>query len=135
MPTAILIDGDFFLRRYRYLRGKAPPETVARDLHWMCREHLKEKDKRSRQLYRIFFYDCPPLSKKVHNLITGKALDFSKTSTAIWRRAFHQELKKLRKLALRLGYLNERSGNWMIRPQKLKELLKGEVFGRRTGRE
>ena len=35
-PTAVLVDGDFFLRRYRQLRGKASPRQVARDLHAMC---------------------------------------------------------------------------------------------------
>lgn len=30
-------------------------------------------------------------------------------------------------MALRLGYLNERSGLWLIRPQRLKELLKKQI--------
>jgi len=127
MPTAILIDGGFFLRRYRYLRGNSPPQTVAHDLHWMCRQHLKQERSGRKKLYRIFFYDCPPLSKKAHNPISGKAIDFSKTPTAQWRLAFHDELRKLRKMALRLGYLNERSGHWEVRPGKLKELLRKQI--------
>ena len=128
MATAILVDGDFFLRRFRYLRGHATPHSVARQLHWMCRQHLKDRNKkRRRRLYRIFFYDCPPLRHKVHNPISGQALDFSKTKTATWRLAFHDELRKLRKLALRLGYLNERSGHWALQPSKLKDLLKGRT--------
>src|SRR5581483_10625071 len=103
MPTAILIDGDFFVRRFRFLASKQTAQKVAADLHWMCREHLRQADAK-RELYRIFFYDCPPLTKKVHNPITGKSVDFSKTSTATWRTAFHDELRKLRKVALRLGY-------------------------------
>ena len=126
MPSAILVDGDFFLRRFRHLRGKAAPQVVAKQLHWMCRQHLKD-GKRRRRLYRIFFYDCPPLKHKVHNPVSGHALDFSKTKTALWRLAFHDELRKLRKLALRLGYLNERSGRWELRPNKLKNLLKHKI--------
>jgi uncharacterized LabA/DUF88 family protein len=124
MATAILIDGDFFIRRFRFLAGKQSAKKVATDLHWMCREHLKQPD-RKRDLYRIFFYDCPPLTKKVHNPVTKKALDFSTTGTAVWRTEFHDELRRLRKVALRLGYLNERVGHWAIRPEKLKELLDG----------
>lgn len=128
MPTAILVDGAFFLRRYRYLRGKAHPEKVASDLHWMCRQHLKqEKRGTPRRLYRILFYDCPPLTKKVHNPISGATIDFGKTDTARWRTTFHEELKKRRKVALRLGYLNERSGQWQIQPKRLKSLLKRET--------
>jgi uncharacterized LabA/DUF88 family protein len=126
MATAILVDGGFFLTRYRALRGNAYPDRVAKDLHWMCRRHLRQ-DGKVRRLYRIFFYDCPPLSKKVHNPVTGKAIDFAKTQMASWRLAFHDELRKLRKVALRLGYLNERSGHWELHSDKLKALLAGHL--------
>jgi uncharacterized LabA/DUF88 family protein len=136
MPTAILIDGDFFLRRYRRLKGKNTPNTVAKDLHRMCllhltqdryssKGHLLRKDRRN--LYRIFFYDCPPLKKKVQNPVVKRTIDLSKTSTALWRDSFHQELKKLRKVALRLGYIHERSGGWLIRHGKVKDLLRGNI--------
>ncbi len=134
MPTAILIDGDFFLRRYRQIRGNNPPNIAAKDLLWMCHQHLHPRRKSNqglsippRKLYRIFFYDCPPLSKKAHNPITKKAIDFSKTPTALWRNAFHNELRKMRKVALRLGYINERSGEWRIRPEKLNQILRKEI--------
>jgi uncharacterized LabA/DUF88 family protein len=122
MPTAVLVDGGFFLHRYRSLRGDMPPGRVARDLHRMCLEHLRQ-ERSERQLYRIFFYDCPPLSKKAHNPVSGRAIDFSQTPMATWRLAFHDELRKLRKVALRLGYLNDRSGHWEIRPSMLKAIF------------
>jgi uncharacterized LabA/DUF88 family protein len=81
MATAILIDGGFFLQRYRRLRGPSPPDKTARDLHWMCLQHLKRDQGKQRRLYRIFFYDCPPLAKKVHNPVSGLAIDFAKTPT------------------------------------------------------
>lgn len=94
----------------------------------MCLRHLAQKDaKPKRKLYRIFYYDCPPLEKKAHNPITKSAIDFSKTPTATWRRAFHDELRKKRKVALRFGDLIDRSGHWVIRPEKLKELLGGKI--------
>jgi len=124
MPTAVLVDGGFFLKRYRHLKGNAGPHDVAKSLHQMCMDHLKGKDSKfPRRLYRIFFYDCPPLTKKAHNPITNKSVDFAKTPTASWRNEFHSELKKLRKVALRLGYLNEKQGNWIIKPNKVKDLL------------
>jgi uncharacterized LabA/DUF88 family protein len=92
----------------------------------MCRQHVRQKDGH-RALYRIFYYDCPPLSKKVHNPVTRRAIDFSKTPTANWRTEFHDELRKLRKVALRLGYLNERSGAWVLTAEKLKLLLSGGI--------
>lgn len=128
MPTAILVDGDFYLRRYRFLRGRATPDVVAKNLHWMARQHLKQDHGRDdRTLYRIFFYDCQPLQHKVHNPVSGTAIDYSKTDVARWRLAFHEELRKLRKVALRLGYLNERCGQWVLGGEKLKQLLAGKI--------
>jgi len=126
MATAILVDGDFFLRRFKYLNGKMVAKNVAAQLHSMCRQHLIQPEGR-KNLYRIFFYDCPPLQKKEHHPITKRAVDFSKTPTAEWRVHFHDELRRLRKVALRLGYLNERVGSWAIRPPKTKELLNGKL--------
>jgi len=126
MPTAILIDGDFFLKRYRQLRGRVSPERVAKDLHGMCLAHLDQRDGR-RDLYRILFYDCAPLSKKAHNPLTGRAIDFSKTPTAEWRREFHDRLRCMRKVALRLGYLNEKLGHWTIRDTLIGDVLTGKL--------
>jgi len=92
----------------------------------MCRRHMEQPDGK-RNLFRIFFYDCPPLAKKEHHPLTGKAVDFARTPTAKWRLTLHHELRQLRKVALRLGYLNERTGHWTIRPDKLKALLAGKM--------
>jgi uncharacterized LabA/DUF88 family protein len=121
--TAILIDGAFFLARYsRTFAGARTPERVAKNLFTMCIEHLDEKS----DLYRIFFYDCPPLSKKAHNPVTGKAIDFSKTDEYKFRTELHRELVKLRKVALRLGRLGEKSGTWVLKAEPTKELLAGK---------
>jgi len=139
MPTAILIDGGFFLKRLRRLQGSMAPAEAAQTLHKMCLDHLHEKRAKvehparksetsaRRQLYRIFYYDCPPLLKKAHNPVTGKALDFAKTPMAAWRLEFFEELKKLRKVALRLGYLNQRSAYWALKPDAFKRLLGGDL--------
>ncbi len=124
MPTAVLVDGSFFLKRYRFIRGNAPPYKVANDLHWMARKHAGKDD---RELYRIFFYDCPPLEHKVHNPVSNKAIDFSKTEVSTWRLSFLTELKKQRKLALRLGYINVKSGKWILEGQTLKSILSQRI--------
>ncbi|GAA0584937.1 NYN domain-containing protein [Rhizomicrobium electricum] len=78
-----------------------------------------------RDLYRIFVYDCPPLTKKAHTPLTKTAVDFSKTDAAKFRTAFHNELKCLRKVALRLGRLQDNDG-WRLKPAILAVLLKRE---------
>lgn len=126
MPTAFLIDGDFFLRRYRAIFGNTPPDIVASDLHKMCLEHL-ERDKGKEALYRIFFYDCRPLTGEIEHPASGKIINFSETPTALWRNDFHASLVRLRKVALRLGYLNLRSGYWTLKPDALKSVISGEA--------
>lgn len=129
MPTAILVDGGFFIKRYRQVYTKdtdQPPQRVAKNLHEICLKHLSSNQKEKRSLYRIFYYDCPPLSKKAHHPLSGKAIDFDKTREAIFRTELHSELRKLRKVALRLGRLSD-SSNWQVKPEKLKALLKKEI--------
>ena len=112
----------FFLNRYRYSYGNIytdGPTKVAKNLHTMLLKHVEKE-----RLYRILYYDCPPLEKKAHNPITGKSIDYSKSDHARFRWEFYEELKKLRKVALRMGYLKD-SGHWVIRPLPTKELLKG----------
>jgi len=78
------------------------------------------------ELYRIFYYDCSPLNKKLHNPISGKSIDLSKTDIYKLRLVLFEELKKKRKIALRLGRIKN-TGNWQIYPSKVKALLKGEI--------
>ncbi len=121
MTTAVMIDAAFFLKRfsrvYRTLDAR-DPEVVAKSLYTMAMAHVADTE-----LYRILVYDCPPLDKKSHHPITGRAVDFSKLPGALFRLEFHEQLKRLRKVALRLGYLS--GHQWVIKPPATKELLNG----------
>jgi len=121
IKTALLVDGAFFLKRYSLTYGKKhPPKTVAKNLFTMCIRHLDDKF----DLYRIFFYDCPPLSKKAQHPLTGTPIDFSKTSTFAFRTELHRELVKQRKLAVRLGRLADGTGRWVLTERATKEILR-----------
>jgi len=121
-PTAILIDGAFFLKRYRCCFDKNhSPDIVAKNMYTMCMKHVQNE-----RLYRILYYDCLPLDIKMKNPINSKEIDFSKTQTAIFRQKFLKELKKLRKVAIRLGFVRHHGG-WIITPKKTKELLSGKI--------
>ncbi len=126
--TAILIDGGFFLKRYKSLKRikKLDPVRTANDLWGMCMRHLGQADEKY-DLYRIFYYDCLPYDKKQHNPLSGKSMDFSKTEQYDFQIRFFEELKKKRKVALRLGVLEDRR-RWIIKPQKTKELLSGKIL-------
>lgn len=79
-----------------------------------------------RELYRIFFYDCPPLAKKLHNPISKRSIDFAKSEEARFRLELHKALHSKRKVALRLGHLSTDT-RWTIKPEKIEQLLKGKM--------
>jgi uncharacterized LabA/DUF88 family protein len=128
MPTAILIDGGFFLRRFRSCypqKDPGDPQVVAKSAFELALSHLEERNTHH-DLYRIFFYDCSPLQKKAHTPVLRKAIDFSKTPQSVFRVALHDELRKTRKVALRLGHLMDHS-EWRLKDGKLKRLLEGSL--------
>lgn len=127
MPTAIMVDGGFFLRRYRVLKGHtSDSRQVAKDLFTWSLKHLEGKNNELRELYRIFYYDCPPLDKKIFHPITKELVDLGKSDEAVFRSGLHSELRKLRKVALRQGRLAD-YGNWTLEPVKLKQVMSGAL--------
>ena len=127
MKTAILIDGGFFVKRAKILFGDMTPEQLAKKINDYCKSHLNSDKQCKKELYRIFFYDCPPLTKKMHHPISKKAIDFSRTPEYSWRMDLHQELRKCRKVALRLGNLDEINADWTIRQETLKKVFAGKL--------
>ncbi|MDE0518615.1 MAG: NYN domain-containing protein, partial [Bdellovibrionales bacterium] len=101
----------------------------------ICHRHLTTKKKldqneQQENLYRIFYYDCYPLNFRIHHPLTKKLIDFSKTTEHRFRQEFFKELKKKRKVALRLGHLVTYK-DWKIPAYHLKDLLK-QNFGNLT---
>jgi uncharacterized LabA/DUF88 family protein len=132
---AILLDGDFFLKRYRSIMGlkskKAnDPEHIVDNAYNCLLKHLniKQKDgyRVNWELYRIFYYDCLPLKNRVHNPVSKKVIDYSKTDLAILKNGIIDNFRKKRKVALRLGDLKATNA-WSIKPIKVKELFKGSI--------
>ena len=140
MATAILVDGAFFLRRFKHCfpdHDRGDPTSVAHGLGMLAYWHLVQRLgssnvmaqvskhellEESRQFYRIFFYDCAPLEKRMHTPLGRKSIDFGKSAEATFRRQFHQEVLKLRKVALRLGRLNETS-RWRLTESATARLI------------
>lgn len=124
--VAVLVDGAFYLKRHRKYFRQEDVYKVTKNLVDHCLKHLDKKE--GERLYRIFFYDCPPVTKRAHHPLTNRSIDFSKTSTAIFRDALHKNLKKTRNLALRLGFLDESNARWKFRDHKTeRKFISGEI--------
>lgn len=142
MPTAVVIDGAYFLRRFKHRYPEldpSSPKDVAVGVMWLVAAHIAIRTSsdptslvsiidgqklfdikwtESPDLYRVFFYDCPPLTKRTQYPISKQALDLARTEAAISRLGIHAELLKVRKVALRLGRLNEKFG-WRAKPNAI----------------
>ena len=97
-------------------------EEVAKRLYTIAHRHVGSEN----TLYRIFYYDCHPFDKKMHNPISKKVVDFKATDEYKFRTELIEALKKKRKVALRLGTLKE-SKTWGIYPHRVKDMLSGKM--------
>lgn len=127
MKTAILVDGGFYRKRATYLWGKKTALERAKELYAYCAAHIHDKDgEETRQLYRIFYYDCAPIGRySVYHPLTKKNVDLDKSETYTWTNEFLKELKRRRKFAIRLGEMAEKA-NYNLRPEVTKGLLTGK---------
>jgi len=139
--AAILVDGGFYHKRRKALWGEQSASDAASTLVGYCMRHLNAYSKsadrsannssikdeyKHRELYRIFYYDSPPSSKKVFHPYLNRTVDLKKTDVYEWNTSFLDELKKKRKVALRLGYLSEEQAHYTIRPSIVKQLFNGK---------
>lgn len=124
--TAILVDGGFYRKRARQLWGEKTPAETADGLFTYCKRHLSEHG-RKHDLYRIFYYDCPPIEKQLYHPLLQRTTDLSRTPQSKWMKAFLEELKQKRKVALRLGILDDNNSEYQIRYDVLKKLCAGKI--------
>ena len=125
VKVAVLIDGSFFVKRFRTLYDKKrilSGADVATQLYTLSMKHVGKRN----TLYRIFYYDCYPYDGKQQHPITGKTIDYKKTPEYLFRTELLKELTCKRKVALRMGTLKCHN-SWMLSPNQMKLLLKGKV--------
>ena len=125
VKIAVLIDGGFFIKRFNSIYNKERTMTgkeVAAYLYTFAHKHVGAGN----VLYRIFYYDCIPFGKRMQNPISKRTVDYSKSEEFMFRTELLEELKRKRKVALRLGELRDNK-NWVIHAKRVKELLAGKI--------
>lgn len=122
--TAILVDGGFYRRRAQILFGTKSAKDRAEELVVYCNRHLYDRGRTS-ELYRIFYYDCPPMEKKLYHPLLKTQIDYSKTALYIWMTEFLNCLKAKRKVALRMGTLAIEQAHFTLKYDVLKKLCAG----------
>lgn len=126
VSTAILVDGGFYRRRAFHYAGEKEPAERADELFNFCIGLLWDKYEK-RNLYRIFYYDCPPSEKVVYNPVTKRQIDLKKSPQYQWTMDFYQELRRKRKLAIRLGTLADSNLSYSLTADAFKKLMRGDL--------
>lgn len=129
--VAVLIDLAFFIHQYRGQGRAADAASLAAALHQgalrtqgSSRPPGRNNETRH-DLYRVFCYDARPLGGRLENPVSGRSVDLAETEAARLRDALHDELRRKRKVALRLGSLAPARPQWTLRPQVARDLLEG----------
>ncbi|WP_374944201.1 NYN domain-containing protein [Sphingomonas sp.] len=136
-----MIDGAFFLRRFHHSfpdLDRNDPHSVASAVTGIAAYHVAagfdaasipaaraaaQGRQETTELYRIFFYDCPPLTKRVQLPVSKKALYLGGTAEAKLRLQIHAALHATRKVAVRQGRLNEAFSAWRAKPDAVKRWI------------
>ena len=122
--TAILIDGEWFRRGLQATLPPLPgPHGITADV--MYRNALLSLDTTQEELYRIFYYACPPYAGQEANPISRVPLNFKTQPKHHARTMFLSEMMKLPFVALRLGIARRRG--WHLKDQWVQAAIKGTV--------
>lgn len=130
MKIAILVDGGYYRKRSSCIFGHETAKVSAERLYSYCNRHLVEKNFNKQvihELYKIFYYDCPPVDKLIFHPALQKTIDFSNSDTKSWTIDFFNELSHKRKIALRLGELSESTAHFNLKHKYTKQLLSGRL--------
>ena len=118
--VAVIVDWANLLYAIRGLWEKrkrqflpAPDKVIA-----LIKDCLEEEE----ELFRILFYDCPPLSETVKRPVSGEDYDFTETDTYKQRAEFLNKIKVLGNVAFRKGQARFRG--WLMKSDVRKDLLK-----------
>ena len=121
-----MVDGAFYRKRAFYFWGDVSSEQRAKELAEYCKRHIKD-EKAGAELYRVFYYDCPPSTKRIYHPLLQRQVDLSKSPQYEWTNKFFRELMHQRKFALRMGRLAEEQAYFNIKPSSMRKLLKGSI--------
>jgi len=117
--VAILIDGEWFRRSLSDAMDGSLPNGVTADVLYRNALLALAKDE---DLFRIFYYDCPPYDGKDSNPIDKTPVDFRAQAKFQARSRFLAELSTKDFIALRLGIARNRG--WTLCDSYIRRAIK-----------
>ncbi len=122
--VAVLVDGAFYLKRAKNLKGERTPARRAEELARYCADHATHLGS---EILRIYYYDCDPIAKKAYHPLLGRTIDQSKSDEFAWKNAFFDELSRKRSVAIRKGETLEGSCEYVLKKSVAKSIVQGKT--------
>lgn len=121
--VSILIDGAFFVQRFRRINKVEPTKKDIEILISSIMEYVSKMNPCPHQhpdvLLRTFYYDCEPFGKELRHP-SGQSIDFSKSAAFARQTGYLRSLDTVVQFALRLGELS--FSGWKINAKSPKKL-------------
>ena len=121
--VVFIIDGGYFIKKYQANYNKNPTADDVENNILKVFEYLQNQLNYPIEIYRIFYYDCPPFNSlaKKNKPSTMKEDDFKKICESSERKTerikkFHDKMKRKDFFALRMGQLQ--FVDWIQIPKK-----------------
>lgn len=103
------------------MKARGTPFRSGEDIKNYCAQHLEEGD----YLYRIYYYDTPPLDMSAVHPLTGVRKDYSQTRISEDQYDLLASLRQTSYVTLRLGRTIWRG--WKIDKARCLDLLNGRI--------
>ena len=118
VKVAFFVDAGFLRKRIFFFKSFFLEGATIREY---CLRHLREEEK----LYRIFYYDAPPLDR-IGQTPFGEKLDFSEQASSKKAQELLESIRETPNMALRLGRLSWQN-DWVLKPKAQKRLIDGDA--------
>ncbi|WP_272976891.1 NYN domain-containing protein [Deinococcus geothermalis] len=121
--TAVLIDGGFLLPQLKLVYKR---HATAAEVYNFAMKTLEADE----ELFRMYYYDCPPYEGTETNPIDGSTVDFSASALSQSRRVLLRDLSVMDHVAFRRGQLS--FDGWQIKRDTARRLMAAGAAGNPT---
>ena len=111
---AVLLDAGFLKRKLGSQQNPVRVATIQRFLETLSGHPLL----RDASMYRVYYYDAPPLTDNVRRPLRGGVVDFSKTELARHNGQLLRDVERLPFVSVRRGDLDFRG--WQVAGRNLR---------------
>lgn len=117
--VVLLLDGGFVKKKLQVTLKAFP---AASDIVSLCKDIMQKPRLQGKALFRVYYYDAPPLDGVTTHPLDGRTINFSATPQAAKNRALIDSLELEPDFAVRRGILVQ--NGWKLGHSAVKNLKK-----------